>query len=93
MTSIFTGAELDPVRDCEHGYLRRSCPICAIESDYAELEARYNALREAVAWLLEAQVVVDENIMCPNWRRHVGISDIVRKARAEVERLLEGREV
>lgn len=52
------------------------------------LLARHNALVEAVAWLLEVQGVVDDNIMCPNWRRHVGISDMARKARAEVDRIL-----
>lgn len=52
------------------------------------LEDELATLKVAVAWLLEAQGVVDDNIMCPNWRRHVGISDIVRNARAEVDRLL-----
>ena len=31
-------------RDCEHGHLRRSCPICAADADYAALLARHNAL-------------------------------------------------
>ena len=56
--------------------------IIALPAD--ELET----LKVAVAWLLEVQGVVDDNIMCPNWRRHVGISDIVRNARAEVDRLI-----
>ena len=55
---------------------------------YKELMESHNALVEAVAWLLDAQSIVDENITCPNWRRHVGISDIVRAARAEVDRLV-----
>ncbi len=48
-----------------------------MDADYATLLSRHNALVEAVAWLLDAQSIVDENITCPNWRRHVGISDIV----------------
>lgn len=57
--------------------------------DYTALETRHDALVEAVAWLLDAQSIVDENITCYNWRRHVGLSDIVRAARAEVDRLIE----
>lgn len=59
-----------------------------MEEKNKALLARHNALVEAVAWLLDAQSIVDENITCPNWRRHVGISDIVRQARAEVDRLI-----
>ena len=35
-------------RDCEHDQLRRSCPICAVEADYADLLAQYNALKDEI---------------------------------------------
>jgi hypothetical protein len=34
-------------RDCEHGQLRRSCPTCAADAEYAALLARHNALKDA----------------------------------------------
>ena len=64
-------------RDCEHGQLRRSCPICIAEADYAALLARHNALVEAVKWML--YIDTPENF---DGGKHIA-------ARAEVERLLE----
>ena len=55
-------------------------------------ERRLAELQEAVRWLLEVHGVVNDNIMCPQWRRHVGLSDIERAARAAVDALVGGSE-
>ena len=59
-------------RDCEHGQLRRSCPICAADSDYAALLARHNALVEAVKKYFKSE----------------RLEILKRAARAEVDRLI-----
>ena len=82
-------------RDCEHGHLRRSCPICAADADYAALLARHNALREAlreaVAWEREcndaSEAIYDDD--GAKYDGEVEFENILSAARAEVDRLLE----
>jgi hypothetical protein len=75
-------------RDCQHGQLRRSCPICAAESDYASLQARHNALVEAVKKEHLAFDALDDagfqlgEVGMPIWTDHAA-------ARAEVDWLIE----
>ena len=88
-------------RDCEHGHLRRSCPICAAEADYAALLARHNALREAVAWERECcQDIRPLFAWSGLYLRHGegyvdGVAEDLRAiqdaASAEVDRLLEDK--
>lgn len=72
-------------RDCQHGQLRRSCPICAAEDDYSALLARHNALVEAVKKLRKLEEGVPSDI------DEVLYGNYVKNkiaARAEVDRLL-----
>lgn len=71
-------------RDCEHGQLRRSCPICAAEADYAALLARHNALREAVKKMREL-----ENSVPSDFVELINYVPLKIEARDEVDRLLE----
>lgn len=75
-------------RDCEHGQLRRSCPICAAEADYAALLARHNALREAVMWERECDACPLKNTTEAEKHGFAAIWATRRAARAEVDRLL-----
>ena len=73
-------------RDCEHGQLRRSCPICAADADYAALRARHNALVEAVAWEREC-----DGMLWPIYGadEYFEVYNTNVAARAEVDRLLQ----
>lgn len=85
-------------RDCEHGQLRRSCPICAAEADYAALLARHNALREAVTWESECcqdirPLVAWADLYVRHGEDYVdaiaeSLREIQDAARAEVDRLI-----
>ena len=83
-------------RDCEHGQLRRSCPLCAAEADYAALLTRHNALMEAVEWERECGTVSFTDLWFDEWNRTEDQSKSAmrelrltrRAAQAEVDRLL-----
>lgn len=70
-------------RDCEHGQLRRACPIC-------EVEARLAELVEAVRWERECE----ENTHCGWgkwwWEGCHELHEIRRAARAAVDALVGG---
>ena len=74
-------------RDCDHGQLRRSCPICAAEVDYSSLLARHNELVDAVAWSRECddcgQWAFEEF-----WVHDDELTKICYAARAEVDWLI-----
>ena len=76
-------------RDCEHGQLRRSCPACAADAEYAALEARHNALVEAVEWMLECDSCPLKNTTEAEKHGFAALWATRRAARAEVDRLLE----
>lgn len=77
--AFYDSARLN-VQECDDGDY-------VLHSDYATLEARHNALREAVAWERECQSFTYRNPMSID-----AMKEILRTryaARAEVDRLLE----
>jgi hypothetical protein len=70
-------------RECEHGQLRRQCPIC-------EVQARLAELQEAVRWERECEGVYgDRCALCVNtWMAFESYRSLVY-AREAVDALME----